>query len=109
GSDATFGFWQAVVISLCTVVTLGGHDGPFLKTIIARTVTKATPAAVAIVILRPRDTRARATLRRPCSIKALVRSSAADGRLSGSARPASLELQAAGRTAATGSSPRSGV
>ena len=35
GSAATFGFWQAVVISLRTVATLGGHDGPGLRMISA--------------------------------------------------------------------------
>ena len=48
GSETTFGFWQAVVISLCTVATLGGHDGPFLNTTIAPMVSSTTPAADAI-------------------------------------------------------------
>src|ERR1017187_5149594 len=76
GSDATFAFWQAVVISPCTVATLGGHDAPFLKITITSTVTMTTRAAVTRAILRPRDTRTRSTLRRPWSMRALVRSAA---------------------------------
>src|SRR6266446_10364660 len=57
GSEATLGFRQAVVISLCTVATLGGHEALVLNRMTAMTVTITTRAAVAIVILRPRDMR----------------------------------------------------
>src|ERR1017187_7665612 len=89
GSDATFAFWQAVVISPCTVATLGGHDAPFLKITITSTVTRTTRAAVTRAILRPRDTLTRSTLRRPWSMRALVRSSAEYGRGSPSRRSGS--------------------
>src|SRR5579863_7350499 len=74
GSDATFGFWQAVVISLCTTDTLAGHDAPFLNTIIDSTIASTTPMVTPIVILRARTSRALAP-RRPWAIRTWVRSS----------------------------------
>ena len=50
GSEATLGFWQAVVIWLRTVVTLGGHDGPFLSTNIAPMTSTTRPAAAPMAI-----------------------------------------------------------
>ena len=57
GSETTFGFWQAVAISLFTVATLGGHDGPCLNMIIAPMTSTTRPAADAMAILRPRRER----------------------------------------------------
>jgi hypothetical protein len=74
GSDATFGFWQAVVISLWTVATLGGQDGLVLNSsTAAMTITTAIPAAPS-TILRERGRRARLALRRPRSMSVCVRS-----------------------------------
>src|SRR5580658_2151470 len=74
GSDATLGFWQALVISPCTTDTLAGHDAPFLSTIIDSTIASTTPTSTPMVILRARARRARAP-RRPCVIRTCVRSS----------------------------------
>src|SRR6266853_302029 len=73
GSEATLGFWQAVVISLWTVATLGGHDGFDWKINTDATTTTTTRPATASTILRDRDTRGRAALRRPRSMRVCVR------------------------------------
>ena len=87
GSEATLGFWQAVVISLCTVATLGGHEGSALKmNTDAMAITAARPAT-ASTALRDRGIRARLTLRRPRSMSVWVRSSAAGPRRRDSGQP----------------------
>src|ERR1700736_3190144 len=87
GSEATLGFWQAVVISLCTVATLGGHDGFVWKINSDATVTITARAATASTILRDRDTRGRVALRRPRSMSVCVRLSADGARYGESGGP----------------------
>src|SRR5215470_8713890 len=76
GSDATFGFWQAVVISFWTVATLAGHEAPGRNTTMTRTVMPTARTASPIVIVRARPNRPRWTLLRPWLMSRLVRSSA---------------------------------
>src|SRR5260370_8303358 len=65
GSEATLGFWQAVVISLCTVATLGGHDGFVRKMKKDATATPAARPAAVTTIFRDRATPPRVALRPP--------------------------------------------
>src|SRR5271155_3574754 len=76
GSETTLGFWQAVLISLCTTATLAGHEAPGRSTTMSSTVRPTAAAATYIVIFRLRPNFPRRTLLRPWSISALVRSSA---------------------------------
>jgi hypothetical protein len=68
------GFWQATVICLFTVATLGGHDGPCLNTITAPMISTTRPAADAMATLRPRRKRRCRAVRRPRSMSTRVRS-----------------------------------
>ena len=82
GSDATLGFWQAVVISLWTVATLGGQDGLVRNSkndAMATTTARPAPASMSLC---ERGLRVRVALRRPRSMSVCVRSLAG-----GSARP----------------------
>src|ERR1700691_247754 len=99
GSETTLGFWQALLISFCTTATLAGHEAPGRNTTRISTVRPTTAAATHIAIFCLRPTLPRGTLRRPWSIRALVRSStrlrpATRGSLRpairGSPRPATL-------------------
>ena len=65
GSEATFGFWQAVVISFCTSATLAGQDAPGRNTTMTSTVIPTASTASPIVILWPRLKLRPPTLRRP--------------------------------------------
>src|SRR5712691_12957664 len=86
GSEATLGFWQAVVISLWTVATLGGHDGFARKISTDAIVMTAARPATASTTLRDRGIRARLArvrlarvrlaLGRPRSMSVWVRASA---------------------------------
>ena len=86
GSDTTFGFRQAVVIWLVTVATLGGHDGPFLSTIVAPMTSTTRPAAAPMAIVRPRPERGRRAGRRPRSMSTWARSEGLRGFLAGPGR-----------------------
>src|ERR1700722_9067328 len=77
GSETMFGFWQAVLISLCTTATLAGHDALGWNTTTISAVRPIANTASPIAILPVRPKRPRRTLRRPRSINALVRSSSA--------------------------------
>jgi hypothetical protein len=59
------GFWQAVLISLCTTATLDGQDAPARNTVMISTVTPAASTASPIVTLCLRANPPRRTLRRP--------------------------------------------
>src|ERR1700729_4116090 len=50
GSDLTSGFWHALVISVCTVATLDGHEAPAPDSVMTRIATSAPTAAAAMAI-----------------------------------------------------------
>ena len=65
GSEATLGFWQAVVISFCTSATLAGQEAPGRNTTMISTASPTASTASPIVILCPRPRLRPPTLRRP--------------------------------------------
>ena len=65
GSEATLGFWQAVVIWFLTTATLDGHDALGRSTMTASTVTARAAAPRPKVIFWVRLKRLRRALCRP--------------------------------------------
>ena len=65
GSEAAFGFWQAVAISACTVGTLDGQDGLPPDSTIARIAASAATPHTAARMMRVRVQPDWVTLLRP--------------------------------------------
>ncbi len=83
GSEATFGFWHAVVISPWTTATLAGHDAPWRNTRIGTPAATTAAMTAPAYIRRRRERRTWTAFGRPRSMSVLVRSSSSRGRTVG--------------------------